>query len=56
MTGAPMTVEACASSPIDGTCIAAITEADGYCRCTGWDSTCVSEVETICGIACPTPN
>ncbi|ORY36501.1 hypothetical protein BCR33DRAFT_835643 [Rhizoclosmatium globosum] len=33
-------------------CVAKIVAADSYCGSTSWDSTCVSEVKSVCGITC----
>jgi hypothetical protein len=29
-----------------------ICASDPYCCSTSWDSTCVSEVSTVCGLSC----
>ncbi|ORY40649.1 hypothetical protein BCR33DRAFT_767841, partial [Rhizoclosmatium globosum] len=34
------------------TCVAKIVAADSYCGSTSWDSTCVGEVKSVCGITC----
>ncbi|KAJ3099588.1 Leucine aminopeptidase 1 [Phlyctochytrium planicorne] len=33
-------------------CVAKIVSADSYCGSTSWDSTCVGEVKSVCGITC----
>ncbi|KAJ3286021.1 hypothetical protein HDU79_006890 [Rhizoclosmatium sp. JEL0117] len=33
-------------------CVAKIVAADSYCGSTSWDSTCVGEVKSVCGITC----
>jgi hypothetical protein len=35
-----------------GTCVAQICAADSYCCASDWDSVCVSEVTSICGLGC----
>ncbi|KAJ3286912.1 hypothetical protein HDU79_006132 [Rhizoclosmatium sp. JEL0117] len=34
------------------TCVGQIIAQDSYCGSTSWDSTCVGEVKSICGITC----
>jgi len=34
-------------------CAAAVCSHDSYCCTTAWDSICVSEVPTYCGMSCP---
>jgi hypothetical protein len=34
-------------------CVTQVCGKDSYCCSTGWDSTCVAEVGTICGESCP---
>ncbi|ORY36494.1 hypothetical protein BCR33DRAFT_855232 [Rhizoclosmatium globosum] len=34
------------------TCVAKIIASDSYCGSTSWDSVCVGEVQSICGITC----
>ncbi|ORY31347.1 hypothetical protein BCR33DRAFT_840559 [Rhizoclosmatium globosum] len=33
-------------------CVGKIVAADSYCGSTSWDSTCVGEVKSVCGITC----
>ncbi|KAJ3079105.1 hypothetical protein HDU99_000179, partial [Rhizoclosmatium hyalinum] len=33
-------------------CVASIVAKDAYCGVVTWDSTCVKEVQTICGVKC----
>ncbi|KAJ3305059.1 hypothetical protein HDV03_001985, partial [Kappamyces sp. JEL0829] len=33
-------------------CVSKIIAQDSYCGSTAWDSTCVDEVDSICGITC----
>ncbi|KAJ3030709.1 UNVERIFIED_CONTAM: hypothetical protein HDU68_008098 [Siphonaria sp. JEL0065] len=33
-------------------CVSKIVAADSYCGSTSWDSTCVGEVKSVCGITC----
>ncbi|KAJ3014343.1 UNVERIFIED_CONTAM: hypothetical protein HDU68_000334 [Siphonaria sp. JEL0065] len=33
-------------------CVSKIIAADSYCGSTSWDSTCVGEVKSVCGITC----
>lgn len=33
-------------------CVDKIITADAYCGTTGWDSVCVGEVKSVCGLAC----
>ena len=37
----------------DGRCAAAVCAADSYCCDVNWDTICVAEVSSICGISCP---
>jgi len=34
-------------------CVTSVCAADSYCCSTGWDSRCVGEVVSICGLTCP---
>jgi hypothetical protein len=34
-------------------CVAAIIDRDPYCGTTQWDSICVNQVATVCGLSCP---
>ncbi len=33
-------------------CVTSICQADSYCCTNSWDSVCVGEVQTICGLGC----
>ncbi len=52
-TGGPMAPEACAMQGYD--CIVAVTSFDPFCRCTGWDSTCLSYLPELCPGVCGDP-
>ncbi|HET9626143.1 MAG TPA: hypothetical protein VFP84_32500 [Kofleriaceae bacterium] len=43
------------ASPVSGntTCSAQLIAADSFCGASSWDSVCVREVGTICGLTCP---
>lgn len=45
--------EGAAMTSACGSCAADICAQDAYCCDTSWDSTCVSEVGTVCGTPCP---
>jgi hypothetical protein len=34
-------------------CATQICAADGFCCSTSWDSICVGEVKSVCGLTCP---
>ncbi len=34
-------------------CVTSICAADSYCCTTSWDSICVGEVSSVCGLTCP---
>jgi hypothetical protein len=40
-------------SPVCDPCVAKVCAADPYCCTNSWDSICVSEVQSVCGQACP---
>lgn len=42
----------CDDPPITPSCVTSVCNADFFCCLVGWDSTCVSEVGTICGLGC----
>jgi hypothetical protein len=37
-------------------CVEAIIDRDPYCGTTSWDSICVGQVFSVCGITCPVTN
>ena len=45
-------VPGCDSPPISPSCVDAICAVDSYCCQTAWDSICVGEVASVCGLGC----
>lgn len=48
----PALTASCDSPPLDPSCVDAICEVDPYCCDTAWDSVCIGEVTSICGLSC----
>lgn len=51
--GTPFTA-GCDEPPIVPSCVSQICATDSFCCTTEWDDLCVDEVESICGLTCPT--
>ena len=48
----PKLSASCDAPPISPSCTAAICNVDPYCCGTYWDSICVGEVDSVCGLGC----
>lgn len=45
-------VPKCDTPPLAQSCVESICGVDPYCCNTGWDSICVGEVSSVCGMSC----
>ncbi|HET9626144.1 MAG TPA: S8 family serine peptidase [Kofleriaceae bacterium] len=52
-TGAALPSSGGCTSGGNTTCEASICSADSFCCTSSWDSVCVGEVKSVCGLTCP---